>query len=190
MMEDLGRSLASLLESPSALVEISLGSALLLFGRRLFWLLIGLLGFAAGFWLADSFLRFESLGLRLRMAAALGVLGALAAVFLQKVAIAAGGALVAAYSAWWYLSLGRPELEVLHWLLVAGAAIVGLLLARLVAEVALIALSTLAGATLVLQALDADPDLSRWLFIGLLILGAAVQGPGFLSRRRSGTSRG
>jgi hypothetical protein len=91
--------------------------------------------------------------------------------------------MIAGYSAWWYLSLGRPELETWQWLLVAGAAIAGLLVARLVADVALIALSTLAGATLVVEALGADPTVSRWLFIALLVLGAAVQGASLGSRR-------
>ncbi len=181
MAGELASAVTAALESPSALVRMGLGLVLLLFGRRLFWLLVALLGFALGLWVAEVYLDVAP-HWRLVAALTLGLLGALAAMFLQRVAITVGGALVAGYATWWYLSLGGAQLEPWQWLVVALAALVGTLVARLVVDVALIALSCLAGATLALQGLDVGPSTSRWLFIALLAVGAAVQFAGMRSR--------
>lgn len=188
MLEALGAAVTGVLESPSALVQLALGALLLLFGRRLFWLLVAVLGFAAGLFLADVLLSPDAATWRWAAALLCGVLGALAAVFLQRAAITVGGALAAGYSAHWYLSLTHQPLEQWHWLVVAGAAILGLLVARVVVDVALIAVSTLAGATLLVQGADLEPEPSRWLFFALLVLGAVVQGSALRARRARGSS--
>lgn len=173
-------------ESPSALVQAALGLVLLLFGRRLFWLVIGAVGFWAGLSFAEAYLGPDAGNWRWLAALGLGALGALVAVFLQRLAIGVGGALIAAYSAHWYLALSGEPLSTLQWAVVALAGLAGLLVARLVADLALIALSVLAGATLVLEGIDAEPSMSRWIFVGLLVLGAWVQSASLRRSRGSG----
>ncbi len=174
MVEELRNAVGGAIESPSALVQLGLGLVLLLFGRRLFWLVIALLGFAVGLYVAGAYLEVEP-AWRLVVGLGLGLLGAFGAVFLQRVAITIGGSLVAGYATWWYLSLGSQGLATWQWLLVAGAALLGLMVARLVADVALVGVSCVAGATLTLQALGVETTTGRWLFFALLVVGAAVQ---------------
>ena len=165
-------------------ISLALGVALLLFGRRLFWLFVAVAGFLVGTWLADSMLSVDSETARLGVSLGIGVLAALAAVFVQRAAIALAGAAVAGYGAWWYFALGATSLEVWQWIVVSLAATTGLLLARSVFEIGLVALSSLAGAVLVLEGLTPPPEVARWAVFALAIVGAAIQVGGMRSGRR------
>ena len=63
------------------------GLALLLAGRRIFWLVVGVVGFLFGFDLASRVLGLDAEGLGLLIGVFAGVLGIFLAVFLQKFAI-------------------------------------------------------------------------------------------------------
>lgn len=169
--------------SPTALTQIALGGVLLLFGRRLFWLLVGAAGFFAGVLLAETYLVAGSEILRWAVGLAVGLLAALAVVFLQRFAISLGGAVAAGYSIYWYLGLTWQPLQGWHWGLVAAGAVIGLLVAQAVFDFGLIFLSSLAGATLILENLEGAPVASRWLFLVLVVLGATVQASTLPERR-------
>lgn len=171
------------LQSPSAIVSIAVGAVLLLFGRRLFWLVVAAVGFATGFWLAEAYVSAGSEWVHWAVAVLAGVLAALAAVFLQRFAISAGGALIGGYSAYWYLSLTWQPFEIWQWAVVVAATVIGALVARTVFDFGLIFLSSLAGATLLLENLPVAPEASRWLFLVLVVLGAAVQASTLPGRR-------
>src|SRR5947207_11431911 len=81
-----------------------IGAVVLLFGRKLFWLCVAAIGFAAGVELAPHLVHEPSALLSLTIALLLGIIGALLAVFLQKIAIGvlgflAGGKLAGAIAA-------------------------------------------------------------------------------------------
>src|SRR6187200_2140589 len=63
------------------------GVVLLFFGRRLFWLFVALIGFIAGMSLATQVLAIHEQWLLLLIAIGCGILGALIALFLQRLAI-------------------------------------------------------------------------------------------------------
>ena len=175
---------ADWLQSPSAIVQIVVGAVLLLFGRRLFWLVVAAVGFAIGFFLAETYVAGGSEMVHWVVALLAGALAALAVVFLQRFAISAGGALAAGYSAYWYLSLTWQPFEVWHWLVVLAATVIGALVARTVFDFGLIFLSSIAGATLVLEGLPATPAVNRWAFLVLVVVGAAVQASTLPGKRR------
>jgi hypothetical protein len=56
--------------------------------------------------------------------------------------------------------------------------VVGMLMARTVFDFGLIFVSTLAGATLVLDGLGPEASTSRWMFLVLVLVGVAVQASG------------
>ena len=172
------------LESPSGALGLALGAVLLFFGRRLFWLLVAAVGFYLGVLLADTYLAVDSETSRWLVGLLAGFAAALLAVFLQRMAVGLAGALIAGYSAFWYLDLAGQPLATWHWLLVALAAVAGLLIARTLFNFGLILLSTLAGATLILESLQVEAAVSRWAFVGLVIVGAAVQLVGMGRKRR------
>src|SRR5207237_8311789 len=68
-----------------------IGAVVLLFGRKLFWLCVAAIGFAAGVELAPHLVQDPSALLSLTIALLLGIIGALLALFLQKIAIAVRG---------------------------------------------------------------------------------------------------
>src|SRR5256714_11607673 len=89
---------------PVAIIGVLIGIAILFFGRKLFWLCVAAVGFAVGVEIAPLLVNEASSLLALVIALVFGVLGALLALFLQKVAIAvlgflAGGKLAMAIAA-------------------------------------------------------------------------------------------
>src|SRR5258708_9794577 len=92
------------MHSSVTIVGVLIGIAILFFGRRLFWLCVAAVGFAVGVGIAPLHINEPSSLLALLIALAFGVIGALLALFLQKVAIAvlgflAGGKLTTAIAA-------------------------------------------------------------------------------------------
>src|SRR5438105_15811116 len=79
------------LQLTAPIVGAIVGVIILLFGRRLFWLCVAAVGFAAGVELAPHLVQQPSPLLALSFALILGFIGALLALFLQKIAIAIVG---------------------------------------------------------------------------------------------------
>src|SRR3954467_3841365 len=97
------------LNIPIPIISAVIGVVILFFGRRLFWLCVAAIGFAAGVELAPHLMHEPTPLLQLSIALVLGFIGALLATFLQKVAIAvagfvAGGKLAVALSGAFALS--------------------------------------------------------------------------------------
>ncbi len=69
----------------TAIVHLLLGIVLLLLGRRLFWFFVGVAGFLVGMNIAEQFVVGPP-GTNLLIAIVAGILGAVIAIFLQKVA--------------------------------------------------------------------------------------------------------
>src|ERR1044072_5051863 len=77
-------------------ISILLGIALLLAGRKLFWLFVGAAGFVAGLQLATQFWQGPEL-LAIIMGLVVGVVFAVLAIFLQGAAIGIAGFLAGGY---------------------------------------------------------------------------------------------
>ena len=87
---------------------ILIGVALLILGRKLYWLFVGAAGFVGGIMLATRFLGGQPNWVILAIALAAGVLGALLAVFLQQMAVALAG-----FIGGWYITLNL--IDTLGW---------------------------------------------------------------------------
>ncbi len=162
-----------------ALITVLIGLALLAAGRKLFWLFVGVVGFALGYNLAEQlstqYLHGGAQGGVLVFAIVLAVAGALLAVFLEKLAVSAAGFLLGGYLA--IQTIGHPEAGVnlpLLALFVAGG-IIGALLVALVFNWALIILTSLTGALLILSDLPIRNALATVLFVALAVVGMAIQ---------------
>src|SRR5437763_7374395 len=73
------------------IIGVIVGAAILLFGRKLFWLFVAALGFAVGIEIAAYFIHEPPPWVTLVIALGLGFLGAIFAIMLQKFAIAVAG---------------------------------------------------------------------------------------------------
>ncbi len=155
------------------LVAILLGTLLLLFGRRLFWLFVAAAGFLAGMEATRLLLAHESMWLQITVALGAGLIGALIAMLAQRLAFCLAG----------FLAGGYLTLVLMHmfglfgggfWVLLIGA-FVGALAALLLMDPAIIILSALVGAGAIVHGLRPGLLLGIILFVGLVLLGILFQ---------------
>ncbi len=157
------------------LVGALIGIVILFFGRKLFWLCVAAVGFVAGIELAPHLVTEPSPLLQLTVAIVLGIIGALLALFLQKIAIAvfgflAGGKLAGAIAAAFFVHYAQYSAVIF----VVGGLIGALLLLTLF-DLALIVISSLIGAHLIQSAIVLPPAGSTIVFLGLAVIGMLVQ---------------
>jgi uncharacterized protein DUF4203 len=167
------------MHSSVTIVGVLIGIVILFFGRKLFWLCVAAVGFALGVEIAPHLVNEPSSVLALLVALALGVLGALLALFLQKIAIAvlgflAGGKLASAIAAAFFVHYAQYSTIIF----VVGG-IIGAILLLAVFDWALIVVSSFIGAYLIQSAIVLPPTGSTIVFIGLAILGIVVQAASF-----------
>lgn len=155
------------------LFNIGLGLILLLFGRKLFWLCVAVLGFLLGLEVAGSLLIDQSKWVMLVIGVGAGLLGALLAVVAQRVAFALAGFYAGAYLALVAApSLGAGTHSTL-WFAVGG--IIGAVLAALIVDWAIILLSSLVGAGAIVSAAGMGQAAGALVFVALTIVGTVVQ---------------
>jgi hypothetical protein len=167
------------MHSSATIVGVVIGVVILFFGRKLFWLCVAAVGFAVGIQIAPMLVSEPSSVLALVIALAFGVLGALLALFIQKVAIAvlgflAGGKLATAIAAAFFVQYAQYSTIIF----VIGG-IIGAILLLAVFGWALIVVSSFIGAYLIESAIVLPPTGSTLVFIGLAILGVFVQAVSF-----------
>lgn len=166
------------------IASAALGAVILLFGRKLFWLSVAAVGFAGGVELAPHLVQQPSPVLQLTFAIVLGFVGALLALFLQKLAISvvgfvAGGRLALALTAAFFVNHASY-----YWLTFLIGGIVGAILLLSLFDWALIVVSSLVGAYLILRAITLPPTGATILLISLTALGIVAQ-TAMLRRRRA-----
>jgi hypothetical protein len=158
-----------------AIFKLLLGIALLLRGRKLFWLLLGCVGFILGFDFAQMAIHNQPQNVILIIALSAGVLGAMIAIFLQKFAVVAGGFFVGGYLFVELLKVLGMSTGHSHWILFIAGGLVGAVLMSVVFRWALVILSSFIGAILILQSFHFGHELTRFLFVCLALLGISIQ---------------
>jgi len=164
---------------PIPILSILIGTIILLFGRRLFWLCVAAVGFAAGMELAPHLMHEPTPVLQLSVAVVFGFVGALLALFLQKIAIAIAG----------FLSGGKLAMALVGAFIAEGArypgitfiigGIIGAILLLALFDWALIVMSALVGAHLISHTIVLPPTGATLLFVGLAAIGIIVQAAAF-----------
>jgi hypothetical protein len=157
-------------------LNILIGAALLLFGRRLFWLFVGGVGFLVGFNFASQVLQGQPQWVILLTALGVGLVAAIISIFLERVVVAIAGFFAGGYF------LSTAAIAVLHnsqpvvwWTAFVVGGLVGAILTAALLDPALILLSSLAGATAIAQNVPLQPAGKGILFIVLLIFGIIIQ---------------
>lgn len=157
-------------------MDILVGAVLLLFGRRLFWLFVGCIGFIVGFDIASDVLQGQSQLLILLIAIGAGVLGAIASIFLERLVVGIAGFFAGGYFLAGVAMTALPaEPHAVKWIAYVIGGILGALLTIILLDPALIILSSLAGATAISQSVPLNPSNKEILFVALLVLGIIVQ---------------
>lgn len=159
----------------SMIITIGAGLAVLLFGRQLFWLFVAVAGFAVGFQLAENFLGTQPDWVILLIAVLVGVLGALLAIFLRYVAVAVAGFTSGAYLGTLLLPWLGTNTDWMYWILFISGGVIGALLLMLLFDWALIGLSAVTGASMLVTLTNFSPTIQFGLFLVLVIVGIVVQ---------------
>ena len=157
-------------------VSIVIGLALLVFGRKLFWLVGAAIGFVLVTGLATRFFGASSDSPTLIiLALAAGVLGGVAAVFIQKIALRLLGFLAAGFFLMNVAEKFGWATGAFPWIAFIVGGIIGAILIGLLFEWALILLSSLTGAFLLVHALHLGTVFDSLVVVVVFVAGVLIQ---------------
>lgn len=160
-----------------------LGAALLVAGRKLFWLFIGTLGFITGIQVTAAIWQGPD-WLLLVIGLIVGVIFAALATFVQALAIGAAGFLSGGYVALMLVGMLGMEVGTFPWVVYIIGGLLGIALVSFLFDWAIITLSSFAGASLVTQAAAPQSGNAPLIFLVLVILGVIVQGTALRGEKR------
>jgi Domain of unknown function (DUF4203) len=156
------------------IANLILGAIVLLFGRSLFWVFVAIVGFLVGMEIGQQLAANQAAGMQILIGLGLGVVGALVAIFAQRLGFA-----IAGFYAGGYLgvaadqSIALPS-EPMVWFVIGG--VIGALVAFVLMDWAIIVLSSFVGAGAITAALAPESTTSAILFIVLAAIGIIFQG--------------
>ena len=166
-------------------LNVVIGGALLVIGRKLFWLFVGAIGFVIGIQVATRFFHGSEL-ISIFAGLVLGIIFAVLAVFLESIAIGIAGFLGGGYVLLSAAALFGLDKGVMAWIVFIIGGIIGIALVAFLFDWALISISSLAGASMVVSGLNFGPSTAGVVFLVLLIAGVLIQGS---ELRRNGPRR-
>jgi len=166
------------------LINGLLGITLLLAGRKLFWLFIGAVGFITGIQLTASIWQ-GSEWLLLVIGAIVGVIFAALATFLKTLAIGVAGFLSGGYALTILVDMVGVGAGIMPiWVIYTIGGFIGIVLVSLLFDWAIITLSSLAGASLIVRRVFSQSDSVQLIFIALFLLGIIIQGSRLRGEKR------
>lgn len=167
-------------------LRLLFGAALITLGRRLYWFFVAAVGFLLGLRAAGALFQHAPDWMILVLAVFTGLLSAGLAVLLQRFGIALAGLLAGALAAnalLGYLDVGAVSWA---WVVYLVGGILGAVLLSVLFDWALIVLSSLVGAAVIVQAASPPSPWNAVLFFSALLLGVFVQGYAFRRPSRPG----
>ena len=153
--------------------DIVAGAVLLLLGRKVFWLFIAIAGFYLGVELTRALLVSQPNWLIWLVAIGVGVVGAVIAMLFQRVAFALGGFYAGGYLALIVAEHFAPGSMSAGAFLIGG--VVGAVIAFLIMDWAVVVLSCMVGAALIVASLRLGDLAGTLVYAGLVAIGIAVQ---------------
>jgi len=149
---------------------------MLIFGRKLFWLFTGGIGFFLGYTFAPRIFPNQASNVILTIAIVMGLIGIFLAVLVKSAAIRIAGFAAGAYIIYSFLPMVNIELGNVYWLVVIVGGVLGAILAGTALDWALILLTSACGSVLISQTLDLTYPLSAVVMVVLFLIGLIVQG--------------
>ncbi|MFH1460092.1 MAG: DUF4203 domain-containing protein [Candidatus Omnitrophota bacterium] len=157
------------------IIYLSLGIILLMMGRKLFWLFAGGIGFILGCEYTTLLLKDASDQVVLIAALVIGMIAIILTFLMQKIGIGIAGFMAGGYVAVSIINELGVKLGWIPWLVFLLGGIIGALLSAFLFDWALIILSCLTGAFLIISTMNFSLQLTQILFLILVIIGIAAQ---------------
>lgn len=164
-------------------IDALLGGALLVAGRKIYWLFVGAAGFAAGALLSNRFFHGPE-WMTILLGLGLGIVFALLAVFVQGLAIAVAGFLGGGYILLTLAGVLGLDKGALAWVIYLVGGIIGVTLIGMLFDWAIISISSLVGASMIVEAFHLQRMAGGVLFLVLVLIGVAVQGAALRGTKR------
>ncbi len=149
------------------------GALLLTLGRKIFWLFIGIAGFYVGIEVVRALFAEQPGWLMWVVAVSAGVIGALLAMLFQRVGFALAGFYAGGYVALVVAERIAPGAAGMASFLIGGVA--GAFFAAWIMDWAIIVLSCLVGAALVVASFGLEGPMGVLVYAGLVALGIVAQ---------------
>jgi MFS family permease len=152
---------------------IILGLVVLVFGRKLFWLSIAIVGFFVGMEFTGILLVDQPTWVLLVGGLVAGLIGALLAVFFQRVAFILAGFFAGAYLT--QILAQTVKFGGMNILFLVIGGVIGAIVTALLMDWAIIVLSSLVGAGLIVPQLTSRPAKGAIVFVVLVVIGILIQ---------------
>jgi hypothetical protein len=165
------------------LINAVLGAALIVAGRKLFWLFVGAVGFIAGIEFTTRIWHGPE-GTAILIGVIVGLIFAGLAIFLQAIAIGIAGFLAGGYLLFILASLLGMDKGPLLGLTYIVGGIIGVVLVSFLFDWAVITLSSLIGSSLIVRAFSLQRAADGIIFFVLVIVGVAIQGSAIRNEKR------
>jgi hypothetical protein len=167
------------------ILRILAGGALIALGRKLFWLFVAGVGFFTAIELATRFLHGQPDWLVVLLALAVGLVGALLAVFFQGVAIWLAGFISGGYFTLSMLTLLGIHRAGWAWIVFLLGGVAGGVLVAIFFDWALILLSSLGGALMITQSFRfLTRPMAVIVWVGLTLIGIVFQAVILIGEKR------
>jgi hypothetical protein len=157
------------------IIRLLLGLTILTSGRKLYWLFVGIVGFVLGMTLATLFFASESEFVYLAIALVSGVIGIVLSLLVQRLAVGLAGFIAGGYILTSLLEVLGLVISWPYWILFLIGGLVGVVFVTWLFDWALIVMSSLAGAGLVVQSFALQEWINIFLFIFLFVMGVGFQ---------------
>lgn len=157
-------------------VYIVAGGLLLLFGRKLFWLFVAIIGFLVGMMYIPELLPEQPDQVILTVSLIAGLLGALLSILLQKFAVGLAGLISGGYVAYYLLENIVTNVGDFQWLAIIAGALAGAVLAGSMYDWALILITSASGAVIITQYLPITIPVNIVVLLILFFIGLVAQG--------------
>jgi hypothetical protein len=155
------------------IVDFAAGALLLFLGRKLYWLFVAIAGFYFGIELGKMLAADQPAWLVWAIAIGAGLVGAVLAMFMQRLGFALAGFYAGGYLALVAVQRFAPgSFEVAAF--VIGGVIAAILAASLM-DTAIVVVSSLVGAALIVSTLGLQPLWSALAYAALAVAGIVVQ---------------
>ena len=157
------------------IIPLIFGGTILLFGRVLYWLFVGVVAYFLGLELANNFVSGEQ-GLIMLIAIISGIVGIALAIVAREMALGLSGFLVGGFLFFQITVVSAFDAGDFGWLIFVVGGVLGVMMVGFLSDWAVSILSSLLGAFLVLNELEVEESLQIWVYLGLVAVGMIVQG--------------
>lgn len=157
------------------IIYIILGIVLLMLGRKLFWLFAGAMAFVFGVESVPLILTGQSQYVIWIIALVLAIIVLVLAFLAQKIGLGIAGFVAGGYVAVSIINQLKYNIPWLPWLVFAVGGLIGVVLVIVLFDLAIVVLSSLCGAFLIVQAVGFNLYLTKILFVFLVGVGIITQ---------------